>query len=301
MKILITGAGGLVGTALTLHLTRKKHRVIHLVRKASAGPNEICWDPQAKTIEKEALEGIDAVIHLAGENIATGRWTAQKKLRIRESRVQGTHFLSRSLSQLFDPPKVLVSVSAVGYYGDRGADMLDEESEPGRGFLADVCREWESAAAPALMRGIRVVHPRLGMVLSSQGGVLDRILPVFRLGAGGRIGSGRQYMSWIAMEDVLEILEFAVNNASLHGPINAVSPNPMTNQDFTIVLGRLLGKPTFLSLPAFAARTLFGEMADALLLASARVFPTRLKEAGFQFKFPDLEDALRHLLLPGKP
>ncbi|HTY64995.1 MAG TPA: TIGR01777 family oxidoreductase [Acidobacteriota bacterium] len=296
MNILVTGAAGLVGTALTAHLTQNKHRVIRLVRKTQAAPGEIRWDPYAETIDAEALEGLDAVIHLAGENIATGRWTARKKFLIRESRIQGTRFLSQCLARLFDPPKVLVSVSAVGYYGDRGENSLDEESKPGKGFLADVCREWEAAAAPALMRGIRVVHPRLGMVLTTEGGALARMLPAFRLGVGGRIGSGRQYMSWISIDDLVGIIDFAIHDSSMHGPVNVVSPTPVTNQDFSLTLARVLSKPSFFTLPAFAARMVFGEMADALLLASARVLPARLKNSGYKFRFPELESALRHAL-----
>jgi uncharacterized protein len=297
MNILVTGAAGLIGTALTSFLAQNKHRLIRLVRKKTQpAPGEIVWDPYTQTLDTEALEGLDAVVHLAGENIADGRWTATKKLRIRESRIQGTRFLAQSLASLFDPPKVLVSVSAIGYYGDRGEELLDEESDPGKGFLADVCREWEAAAAPAVMRGIRVVHPRLGIVLSPTGGALARMLPPFRLGIGGRIGSGQQYMSWISIEDLVGILDYAIHNGSLHGPVNAVSPNPLTNQDFSIMLGRVLSKPSLLALPAFAARIAFGEMADALLLASARVLPTRLKESGYNFRFPEVENALRHAL-----
>ena len=296
MNILVTGATGLIGTALISLLTQNKNRVIRLVRKTQLAPGEIGWDPYAQTLDMEPLEGLDAVVHLAGENIADGRWTAGKKLRIRESRIQGTRFLAQSLASLFDPPKVLVSVSAIGYYGDRGEELLDEESDPGKGFLADVCREWEAATAPAVMRGIRVVHPRLGIVLSTAGGALARMLPPFRLGIGGRIGSGRQYMSWITIEDLVGVLDYAIHNGSLHGPVNAVSPNPLTNQDFSIMLGRVLSKPSFLALPAFAARIAFGEMADALLLASARVLPTKLKESGYIFQFPEVEGALRHVL-----
>ena len=296
MNILVTGTAGLIGTALTSFLTQNQHRVIRLVRKTQLSPGEIGWDPYAQTLDIEALEGLDAVVHLAGESIADGRWTAVKKLRIRESRIQGTRFLAQSLARLFDPPKVLVSVSAIGFYGDRGEELLDEESDPGKGFLADVCREWEAATAPAVMRGIRVVHPRLGVVLSTAGGSLARMLPAFRLGVGGRIGSGQQYMSWITIEDLVGILDYAIHNGSLHGPVNAVSPNPVTNLDFSLMLGRVLSKPSFLALPAFAARIAFGEMADALLLASVRVLPTRLKESGYKFQFPETEDALRHTL-----
>ena len=296
MKVLLTGATGLVGKKLTSFLTHRNNHIIRLVRKAEPATGEILWDPYANTIDMEALEGVDAVVHLAGENIADGRWTSRKKFRIRESRIQGTHFLSESLAKLFDPPKVLVSVSAIGYYGNRGEELLDEGSDPGKGFLADVCQEWEAAAYPAVVRGIRVVHPRLGMVLSTKGGALARMLPAFRMGFGGKIGNGRQYMSWISMDDLVGIIDHAIHNESLHGPVNAVSPKPATNQEFSITLARLLSRPSFLALPAFGARIAFGEMADALLLASARVLPARLKESGYRFQFPELEDALRHEL-----
>lgn len=296
MKVLLTGAAGLVGNRLASFLTHRNNHVIPLVRKAEPAPGEVRWDPYAKTIDVQALEGLDAVVHLAGENIADGRWTSRKKSRIRESRIQGTRFLSQSLAKLFDPPKVLVSVSAIGYYGNRGEDLLDEESDPGKGFLADVCRDWEAAAYPAVLRGIRVVHPRLGMALSTTGGALARMLPAFRMGFGGKIGNGRQYMSWISMEDLVGIIDYAIHKESLHGPVNAVSPKPVTNQDFSITLARVLSRPSFLALPAFGARIAFGEMADALLLASARVLPARLEKSGYKFQFPELEEALRHEL-----
>jgi uncharacterized protein len=296
MNILITGATGFIGSELTSFLSGKRHRVIRLVRKAQADAGEICWNPDAETINTEALEGLDAVVHLAGENIAAGRWTAEKKLRIRESRIKGTRFLTHSLSRLFDPPKVLVSVSAIGYYGDRGVEPLDEGSKPGKGFLADLCCEWEAATTPAVIRGIRVVIPRIGVVLSTKGGALAQMLPVFRLGLGGRIGSGRQYMSWITLDDIVGIIDHAISNELLQGPLNAVTPNPITNKEFASVLGRVLAKPAFFALPAFAARLAFGEMANELLLAGAKIVPARLKETGYQYRFPELEEALRRIL-----
>ena len=298
MRILVTGAAGLVGTELKSFLTQQEHRVVRLVRGNRAAAGEVRWDPGRGVLDAPELEGLEAVVHLAGENISTGRWTADKKRRIRESRVRGTRLLSESLARLFDPPKVLVSVSAVGYYGDRGDEPLDEDIDPGSGFLPDVCRECEDAAAPAVMRGIRVVHPRLGMVLSPRGGALARMLPPFRMGIGGRIGNGRQYVSWIALEDLVAVIDYAIHNASLSGPVNAVAPETVTNQEFSVALGRALSRPAVLFLPAFAARLAYGEMADALLLASARVAPVRLRDSGFQFRFPELEGALRHALMP---
>jgi uncharacterized protein len=296
MNILVTGATGFIGSELIPFLSQNKHRVIRLVRKAQAGAGEICWDPAAETINTEALEGLDAVVHLAGENIAAGRWTAEKKQRIRESRIKGTRFLAHSLSRLFDPPKVLVSVSAIGYYGDRGIEPLDEGNKPGKGFLAELCSEWEAATTPAVIRGIRVAIPRIGMVLSAKGGALAQMLPVFRLGLGGRIGSGCQYMSWITLDDVIGIIDHAIRNELLQGPVNAVTPNPVTNKVFASMLGRVLAKPAFFALPAFAARIVFGEMANELLLSGANIVPARLKETGYQYKFPELEGALRHVL-----
>ena len=234
MNILVTGAAGLIGTALWYRtLSRNKHRVLRLVRKAQAAPGEIRWDPSAQTMDTEALERLDAVVHLAGENLEKGDGTPEKKIESGKAAFRAPVSFSQCLARLFDPPKVLVSVSAIGYYGDRGEDPLDEESGPGKGLLADVCREWEAATEPAVMRGIRVVHPRIGMVLTTKGGALARMLPAFRLGIGGRIGSGRQFMSWVAVEDLAGIIDYVIHNGSLHGPVNAVSPNPVTNLDFS--------------------------------------------------------------------
>jgi len=267
---------------------------MRMVRKTSAGADEISWDPYSGRLDTGDLEGLDTVIHLAGENIAGGRWTAERKRRIRDSRMIGTRFLAQSLAQLARPPQTLISVSAVGYYGDRGEERLTEESGPGKGFLADLCREWESATEPASKRGIRVVTPRLGTVLSPKGGALALMLPVFRMGIGGRIGSGRQYMSWIAMEDLVGVLHHAMHCESLKGAVNAVSPNPVTNLLFSKTLGRVLSRPVFLALPSFAARIVFGEMAKEALLASARAIPAKLEGSGYTFRFPELEAALRY-------
>lgn len=241
-------------------------------------------------------EGPDAVVHLAGENIARARWSERQKALIRDSRVKGTRLLCDLLARYSPPPKALVCASAVGYYGDRADEILKEESAPGSGFLADVCREWEAATQPAVERGIRVVNLRIGIVLSPMGGALAKMLTPFKLGVGGTIGSGRQYMSWIALDDVVGAIHFALTNESLHGPVNAVAPNPVTNREFTHTLGRVLSRPTLFPMPAFAARLVLGEMADALLLASARVEPAQLLASGFTFRHPDLEAALRALL-----
>lgn len=296
MNILISGSTGLIGSALTSYLAKNGHRVVRLVRRTPSGPDEIAWDPSSGKLDKSAIEGLDAIVHLAGANIAAGRWTEEKKRRIRESRIAGTRLLSQSLAHLFDPPKVFVSVSAIGYYGNRAEEELDETSSTGEGFLPEVCREWEMATAPAAVRNIRTVIPRLGMVLSAEGGSLALMLPLFRFGLGGRIGSGRQYVSWIAIDDLVRIILHAINCETLVGPLNAVSPNPATNLAFTKTLGRVLSRPTAFALPAFAARLAFGQMADEVLLSSAKVLPARLTQSGFQFSFPQLEDALRHIL-----
>ncbi len=296
MTILVTGASGLIGSALIPVLTREGHRVIRLVRaEPKPGEAAIRWDPEAGTLEMAGLTGLDAVVHLAGENIA-GRWTAGKKARIRDSRVKGTRLLSESLARLPEPPNVLVCASATGYYGDRGEEILHEESAPGSGFLAEVCREWEAAADLAVQRGIRVVHLRFGLVLSPKGGALAKMLLPFRLGVGGIVGRGSQYWSWIALDDAVSAIHHALFTDTLRGPVNAVAPHPVTNREFTKTLGRVLGRPTPFPMPAFAARLAFGEMADALLLASARVEPAKLLATGYRFRHPELEGALRHLL-----
>jgi uncharacterized protein len=296
MNIVISGSTGLIGSELVSLLRENQHHVIRLVRRTEPGIDEIIWDPIAGTLNPQAFEGMDAVVHLAGENIAAGRWTVERKRRIRESRIKGTQLLAQSLARLFDPPKVMVSVSAIGYYGSRGDERLDEESDAGIGFLPDLCQQWEAATHAAILRGIRVVIPRVGMVLSAKGGALPLMLPAFRLGIGGRIGSGRQYMSWITLQDLVGVINHVINNSFLQGPVNAVSPNPVTNREFTKVLAHALARPSLFALPSCAARLAFGEMADEALLASARVFPERLKQSGFKFKFPDLESALQQVL-----
>ena len=296
MHIAVTGSTGLIGSALVPFLTVGGHRVSRLVRGHAVGLDCIRWDPAKGVRDVALLEGLDGLVHLAGENIAGGRWTAARKAAIHRSRVEGTQRLCEVLARLARPPRVLVCASAIGYYGDRGDQVLMEEAPPGNDFLALVCREWEEAAAAAAKAGIRVVNLRFGIVLSPAGGALRKMLLPFRLGAGGRIGNGRQYWSWIALDDVMGAIHHALVTGSLGGAVNAVAPSPVTNAEFTRVLGRVLRRPAITPLPAFAARILLGEMADALLLASTRVMPKRLQETDYRFRHPDLEGALRHLL-----
>ena len=294
MNVLISGSTGLIGSALVPELEANGHTITRLSRSRS-GANTVRWDPSAGTIEGD-LEGTEAVVHLAGESIAQGRWSPDKKRRILDSRVQGTRLLAERIAALSTPPKVMVSTSAVGYYGDRGDEVLTEESTPGEDFLARVCREWEAAAEPARGAGIRVVHPRLGIVLSPQGGALGTTLPIFKLGGGGKIGSGRQWWSWVTLADVVGSIVHSLTEETVEGPVNVGSPNPMTNAEYTKVLGKVLGRPTILPLPAPAARIMLGEVADALLLASQRMQPAKLEATGYSFRHPRLEGALRHLL-----
>jgi len=297
MKVLLSGSSGLVGSALIPVLTGGGHQVVRLVRSQPRDEvSEVHWDPEAGDIDAAGLKGVEAAVHLAGESIAAGRWTAAKKARILESRVKGTRLLAETLAELKRPPKVLVSASAVGYYGDRGEETLREESASGSAFLSDVCRQWEAATEPAAAAGIRVVNLRFGVMLSSVGGALPRLLTPFKLGVGGRLGSGKQFMSWIAIDDVIGAILHALGTETLRGAVNAVAPEPVTNREFTRTLGRVLGRPTVFPMPAFAARLAFGQTADELLLASQRVEPAKLLASGYLFRFPDLEAALRHLL-----
>ena len=294
MDVLISGGTGFIGEALIPELEARGHRVKRLSREPRSG-GDIRWDPDEGTIEGD-LAGTDAVVHLAGESIAEGRWTSEKKRRILESRKKGTRLLAERIAELPEPPSVMVSASATGYYGDRGNELLTEESEPGTLFLSRVCQEWEAAAEPAREAGVRVVHPRFGIVLSTEGGALGTTLPIFKLGGGGKVGSGRQYWSWVAFDDVVGAIVHILHSDTLSGPVNVVTPDPPTNAEYTKTLGRVLGRPTFFAVPAPAARIGLGEIADELLLASARVEPARLVEAGYEYRHPDLEDALRYLL-----
>ena len=296
MNILITGSTGLIGSSLSHSLVQQKHRILAMVRKKPVFDDQVYWDPTRSILDAGKLEGLDAVIHLAGESITGGRWTKKKKERILESRIRGTRLLSKTLAGLASPPGVFISASATGYYGNRGDELLNESSGPGTGFLPELCRQWEKETEPASTSGIRVVRLRTGIVLSEAGGALDPMLPFFKLGLGGKIGNGRQYMSWIALTDLVGIIEYALRTESLEGPVNAVSPNPVTNRVFAKTLGKILSRPTIFFLPRVAARIVFGEMAEALLLASARVVPLRLTGTSFRFQFTSLERALRHSL-----
>jgi len=295
-NVLISGASGFVGTHLTDLLCEKGCKVKKLTRSQhiNAG-DQFYWSPERGEIELEALEDLDAVVHLAGENIA-GRWTDHKKAEIERSRVRGTKLLSESLAGLNKKPQVLISASAVGYYGDRGDEILTEESARGRGFLADVSVKWEDAAEAAKQAGIRVINLRIGMVLGADGGALGKMLLPFKLGIGGRIGGGNQYWSWIAIDDLVGIIYYLLSKEDLNGPVNAVAPNPVTNSEFTSTLGRVLGRPAILPLPAFAARGILGEMADEMMLSSTRVKPQKLLDSGYKFEYPELKEALVSLL-----
>lgn len=296
MKILISGSHGLVGTALIQTLELDGHDIFRLVRQAPNLETEIEWSPDRYSIALARLEGFDAVVHLAGESIAEGRWTDEKKKRVRESRVKGTRLLGDALANLAKPPQTFICASAIGFYGDRGDEVLTEASAPGNDFLSDVCVEWEKATALATEKGIRVVNCRFGIILDANGGALKKMLPPFRMGVGGKIGSGRQWMSWIALDDVIGGIKFALANGLIRGPVNFVAPAPVTNAVFTKTLGKVLSRPTIFPIPAFGVRLLFGEMADALLLSSQRVESAVLQTSGYLFRYARLEDALRHVL-----
>ncbi len=296
MKVLVTGSTGLVGTALAKALSSEGHAVVRLVRRSPQGADEIVWNPGRGEIDAAQLEGLDAVVHLAGESIAARRWSPAQKARIRESRVLGTKTLSAALAFLTRKPHVLVSASAIGIYGDRNDEEVDESSLPGSGFLPEICRAWESATRAAQEAAIRTVNLRFGVILAAHDGALARMLLPFKLGLGGPLGDGRQYLSWIALDDAVGAIRHALATESLEGPVNAVAPHPVTNREFTKTLGRVLGRPTVLAMPAFAARLAFGELADELLLTGQRVRPTALQRSGFTFAHPELEEALRHVL-----
>jgi len=295
MKVAIAGASGLVGSALIPVLKSMGASITRMVRsKPRAG--ELEWHPNQDELSPDTLSGFDTIINLAGENIAGGRWTDDQKRKIRESRINGTHLLSEAIAKLSPKPRVFICASATGIYGDRDDEVLDEQSESGGGFLAGVCREWEEATKPAIQAGVRVVNLRLGPILAREGGMLAKLLTPFKMGMGGKVGSGRQYISWIAIDDVIQAIKLAIEDASIHGALNVVSPNPVTNEEFTKTLGHVLNRPTALAIPPFAARLAFGEMADEMLLASQKVIPKKLANAGFVFKYPELEPTLKHLL-----
>jgi uncharacterized protein (TIGR01777 family) len=291
-RIALTGATGLVARALIPTLAAQGHQVTRIIRcRSAARDGDIVWDSERAPPDVHALEGFDAIVHLAGEPVAT-RWTTAVKTRIRQSRVDTTRMLAETIARLDRPPRVFASASGIGYYGDRGDEILDETSAPGRGFLADVSQEWERATTPAQTPTTRTTSLRFGVILGS-GGALARMLPAFRLGAGGMLGSGRQWMSWIALADAVAAIHFALTHETLTGPVNVVAPVPVTNADFTHTLGRVLGRPTAVPIPTFALKLLFGEMATETLLTSERVIPGKLTRAGFTWDYPDLESALR--------
>lgn len=297
MRILVSGSSGLVGTALVKRLTGDGHTVVRLVRAATAAASgDALWDPTQGVFDGVAAEGADAVVHLAGENVASGRWTATRRTAIRESRVRGTALLADTLARLRHPPPTLVSASAVGFYGDRGEEPLTESSAAGTGFLAEVCEAWEQAAAPAAAAGIRVVHQRFGVILSARGGALTRMLLPFRLGAGGRLGSGRQWMSWITLDDAVGSVCHALTTTHCRGPVNAVSPGPVRNADFTRALAQAVHRPAVFPVPAFALKILLGDMAQELLLAGQRVEPAVLLRTGYRFQHTALGPALQAIL-----
>lgn len=291
MKIMVTGATGLVGSRLVPLLKQEGHEVVTLTRRTPRSSTERQWDPGG-ILPAGTLQGIEVIVHLAGENIGDGRWTAAKKQRIRDSRVVGTRLLAEAAAATGGAVKAFLCASAIGFYGHRGNEELTEASPVGSGFLAEVCRDWEAATEPARQAGVRVVQLRMGVVLSAAGGALAKMLLPFKMGVGGVVGSGSQYMSWLTVDEAARIYAFAVQHPDLQGPVNAVAPQAVTNTEFTKALGRVLHRPTVFPLPAFAARLAFGEMADELLLGSTRVIPTRLQVAGYQFQSPEIESAL---------
>ncbi len=300
LRVAVTGANGFVGRALADFLTTGGHEVLPIVRRRPRRDRgEIFWDPMERRIEGRRLEGVDAVVHLAGESLSRGRWSPAKKESIRRSRIVGTRLLVGALTRLRRPPRALVSASAIGYYGDRGSEKLDERSRPGRGFLADLCREWEAEALKAERADVRVVTLRTGLALSPSGGALGTMLLPFKLGAGGRLGSGRQYVSWIDHDDLVGLIFHATTTPALAGPVNATAPHPVPNAAFTTILGRVLRRPTLLPVPSLAVKGLFGEMGQALLLEGARVLPRAARGSGFRFEFEGLAESLAFQL--GRP
>ena len=295
-SIAITGASGLIGTALAQRLSSQGHRVVRFTRASSTGADSIAWDPKTGSIEADKLRGIDAVVHLAGAGIGDKRWTTDYKREILESRTKSTALLASTLADLSDGPKVLLSGSAIGIYGESETTTFTEESSAGSGFLADVCVQWEAASAPAEQAGVRVAHLRTGIVLSPKGGALKKLLPLFKLGAGGRMGSGRQWQSWISIDDEIAAIEHLLTS-SVTGAVNLTAPKPVTQAEFTKTLARVLKRPSFVPVPSFGPKLLLGsELADALLFTGQKVLPTVLERDGFRFAHADLETALRHLL-----
>ncbi len=297
MRIAVTGSTGLVGSALVVLLERRNHEVLRLVRNQhDTGAGAAYWDPAAGVLDPATLTGVDAVVHLAGENIASGRWTPEFKARVSSSRTEPTRLIARTLASMANGPRIFLSASAVGYYGHRGDTPLTEQDRPGNDFLASLCVEWESATRPAAEAGVRVNQLRMGMVLAKEGGALAKMLPLFRMGLGGVVSNGRQHMSWVTLHDAVRAIAHLLETAAPEGPVNVTAPGPVTNRVFTRTLAHVLNRPALLPVPAFAARIALGEMADAVLLSSIRVMPAALEQQGFVFHHPTLEEALRTLL-----
>jgi uncharacterized protein len=297
VRVAVTGSTGLIGSELLGALRSAGHDTVRLVRRPPAAEDERHWDPARGILDPSCLAGVDAVVHLAGAGIGERRWTAARRRVLVSSRVDSTALLARAIANMEAPPSVLVCASAIGIYGDRGDEVLTEESAPGTGFLAELCRQWEGAASPAAGAGIRTVHTRSGIVLSARGGALRRQLPLFRLGLGGRLGSGAQWTSWVTLHDEVRALRFALEHDSVSGPVNVTAPAPVTNRDFTAALGRVLHRPAVLAVPAFALRLALGRgVADEAVLASQRVRPAALEEAGFGFDHGEIGPALAALL-----
>jgi len=303
MRILVSGSSGFLGTAIVSSLIEQKHQVVRIVRPGTIAKNagadraeEVTWDPLAGKFSAGAADGADALIHLAGASIADGRWSASRKNIIRTSRIDATRHLIGALSKLQSPPRIIVAASAVGYYGNRGDETLTEQSAPGNDFLAETCREWEAETARGTEFGARVVSLRFGIILAAHGGALPKMAMPFKLGAGGRLGDGRQWMSWVTLAEVVNIVQFALANTQLAGPVNAITPHPVRNSEFTAVLAKTLHRPAIFPAPAFSLRLALGEMADGLLLASQRVIPTKLTNASYRFQQADLAGALANVL-----
>ena len=296
MLVAVTGATGLIGSALVASLEADGHEVIRFTRSPSPAPGAARWDPAGGTIDAAALARAEGVVHLAGRSIGAIRWTPKVKAEILSSRVRGTRLLAETMAGLPDGPRVLVCASGINYYGDRGDEVLTETSTGGQGFLAEVCRQWEQAADPARAAGVRTVHVRTGFVQAVNGGALAKQLPLFKVGLGGRLGSGRQWWSWVAFDDVIGIYRHALATDAASGPLNATAPNPVTNAEFTATVARVLGRPALLPVPRFGPRLLLGQMAEELLFSSARIHPAATESSGYRFRHPTLEPALRHVL-----
>ena len=296
MRVLVSGSTGLIGSSLVRSLESGGHDVVRLLRPQSrTTANGIMWDPAAGSLDAREVEGFDSVVHLSGENIANRRWSEAQMARIRDSRIGSTTLLSETLASLDSPPSVLACASAGGYYGDRGVELLDEDASVGTGFMAEATKEWEDATGPAASAGIRVVNLRIGVVLTAAGGMLSRVLPIFKLGIGGRLGSGSQYMSWLTRSDVIDATVWTLEHDDLSGPVNVSSPNPVTNKEFTRALGRALRRPAVLVVPTFALRIMQGDLSE-VVTSSARMRPERLRESGFEFRHPEIDGALEWAL-----